>query len=435
MKAFELVRKFCGEKGERGSVLTIAALLMVPLLGTVGVVLDGSRIYAEFRKAQNAADAASWAGAHDLALGRGASQAIATATYYATQNGFTNGGGKTVEISSPPTSGAFAGDANYIRVRITNNFPTFVAKAFTSSQFTVQAAATGGVTTGGAGSSALFVLNPSMCRGLTVNGTGDWDFQNGAGGQDNSTCSTDAGRKGGSGNLRFTGGGRINTAGGWTQIGSGTVSPPARAGRPAIPDPLAKVPEPSISGTIRNGTAASPSPLRITSSANVTLNPGIYYGGINASGSGKITLNPGVYVMAGGGLDITNSGGFTGNGIFIFNTNDPAQPTGAGAYGSIRFGSSGNVDLSPLKSGAYSGMTFFQARANTMPASFSGTGNLLAGTMYFKSAALTYNGNGNVNSSFQIIADNITLNGNGNVVNPFRSEDLYQGVVSAALVE
>lgn len=435
MNIYGVMQKIFGRKGERGSVLTVTALLMVPLLGSVGVVVDGSRIYAEYRKAQNAADAAAWAGAHDLALGRGATQAVATATYYATQNGFTTGSGKTVTVNSPPATGSFAGNANYIQVRITNNFPTFIAKALTRSQFTVQTSATAGITSGGAGGGAIYVLNPSVCRSLTLNGSGNWILQNGSSVQVNSSCASDAGRKVGSGNMTLTGGGFINVVGGWSQVGSGTVSPAAQSGRLPIQDPLASLPEPAIVGTIQNGTAASPTAKKITGSTNVTLNPGIYYGGINISGSGNITLNPGTYILAGGGLDVTGSGNFTGNNVFIYNTNDPMQPTGAGAYGTIRFAGSGNINLTQSNSGTYAGMSFFQARANTQPATFSGSGNLLAGTMYFKNAAMTFNGSGNVSSNFQLIVDTLTMNGSGNLTNVFNTAQLYQGVMSAALVE
>ena len=55
--------KVRGRSENRGQLLVLFVLSLVVILSALAVVLDGGRVYVERRKAQNAADAASMAGA------------------------------------------------------------------------------------------------------------------------------------------------------------------------------------------------------------------------------------------------------------------------------------------------------------------------------------------------------------------------------------
>jgi Flp pilus assembly protein TadG len=90
-----------GRRGERGQVLVIAALIMTALLGFLALIIDVGNAYAQRRFMQNAADAASVAGARVLAanLGTGASDAAvlgAINTYLA-----SNGSASSVSAGGP----------------------------------------------------------------------------------------------------------------------------------------------------------------------------------------------------------------------------------------------------------------------------------------------------------------------------------------------
>src|SRR5439155_21126008 len=63
--------------------------------------------------------------------------------------------------------------------------------------------------------------------------------------------------------------------------------------QPVAPDPLASLAAPSVPLSVQSSSKRS------ISSGSVTLNPGLYQGGISVSGSANVTLNPGTYYVQG----------------------------------------------------------------------------------------------------------------------------------------
>src|SRR4029077_3576995 len=112
----------------------------------------------------------------------------------------------------------------------------------------------------------------------------------------------------------------------------------------------------------------------------------------------------GVYILNGKGLSVT-AGSLTGSGVTFFNTG-----TGAGScntcYGPINLILS-TATLSAPTSGTYKGILFFQDRANTQDASFSGTplplGSSMTGAYYFPDATISFDVNLGVSSPYTII--------------------------------
>jgi len=101
-----------------------AILLAVGLVGIVGfaaLAIDGGRLYAEKRSAQNAVDNAVMAAARAMCLGEDVSNAALTLAY---ENGYDNDGvGDIVTVSNPPAAGPNAGNSDYVEVTIVSNFP------------------------------------------------------------------------------------------------------------------------------------------------------------------------------------------------------------------------------------------------------------------------------------------------------------------------
>ena len=81
---------------------------------------------------------------------------------------------------------------------------------------------------------------------------------------------------------------------GYTNTGTGHISPTPTTGVASFTDPLAYLPTPSTSGLTNYGTV-------IDSTGSTTLNPGIY-NEILLEGTVSATLNPGLYLIEGGGL-------------------------------------------------------------------------------------------------------------------------------------
>jgi len=94
--------------------LTELALLLLALMGSLALVVDIGRAYAERWRMQNAADAAALAGTRALFLS-GEAQALQVAADYAKRNG-----AKNATVTVDPT-------AQTVRVEAETDFPTFVA--------------------------------------------------------------------------------------------------------------------------------------------------------------------------------------------------------------------------------------------------------------------------------------------------------------------
>lgn len=397
---------------EEGQQLVLMALLLVILLACLGLVADVGNAYVHRRRAQNATDAA--ASAASLVLyEQGVSTARATALYYAAQHNYNNDGTTNiVTVSSPPTSGAYAGKANYIQVRIQDNVKPIFASIVWPGTFQVVAQAAAGYKVTGKGP-AIIVLNQTMCQTLKKTGTSSIHVYNG-GIQVNSPC-TDA--------LRIVGSGYITSTFPATIVGNfspnptNLIIPTPLINKPVLPDPLASLPAPTIPGayTVQYGTALVPKTKSI-SSGSVTLNPGIYYGGIDISGSAAVTFSPGEYILAGTGLIVTGSGRITGQNVFFYITNDPSKPTLAGKMGKLDLSGSGNVNLTARNSGTYAGILFFYDRSDTNMATITGSNiwDAMTGVVYIKNAELDLAGSfAHAYASFVI--DRLTITGSGSL--------------------
>src|SRR3954451_3288334 len=100
--------------------------------------------------------------------------------------------------------------------------------------------------------------------------------------------------------------------GGITKVGNSTISPAPDPTCKAIPDPFANYPHPTVG-------ACNFTNYQLSGNKTVTLQPGVYCGGMNFSGPVKVTFAPGLYVIKDG--IISESGGtFTGNGVSFFLT-------------------------------------------------------------------------------------------------------------------
>ena len=78
-------------RAQRGQIVVLFALALIPMLAMVGLVLDGGSTYAQRRDQQNVADVAALAGANDYLLFRNIAGATGRARAIASANGYTHG--------------------------------------------------------------------------------------------------------------------------------------------------------------------------------------------------------------------------------------------------------------------------------------------------------------------------------------------------------
>ena len=303
-KKARIRRGFCAEAGQ---TLVLFTFLAVAALGFTALVIDAGLAYAERRQAQNAVDAASLAGALELGDSGSISAAQAEAIAYLANNGYTSADAD-IQINIPPLSGPHQGDASFVeaiveryknpvfrapisqelwKVRVravagtvgSQPFPlTFASLRDDCANHTLLIKAGGTLTVEG----AIYVNSCNLSKPVPP-GYGDAFDIFGVGGHINAYS--------------------VHVVGGWETHDGATVSPDPLIRQQPIADPAAGVAAPDLASlTVRNGTAAAPSKLHISGTTVRTLSPGIYYGGIEITGSARVTFEDGIYYIAGGGL-------------------------------------------------------------------------------------------------------------------------------------
>lgn len=429
LRAPPLLRRL-GREGQAGQSLVLFALAAVSTVGMLGLAVDGGALYAMRRATQTAVDAAALAGARELLSRKGdysaaTENAVLLAIHnQAEVNGIEDSNGapgdgindnieayfvdvNDVRIGAPlGTIGGVPAGSRGVEVTAGRSYQSFFAGVVGHGTLSVRAAATARYEAVSA-PWGLLALDPSACGAIDVHGKGDLWVHN-AGIHANSDCPTA---------LHFAGqsetfADEITTVGDMYIEGPASVTPLPEGSYSPITDPLANLMPPSWVGHAEYGDRFNPATLEISGPVGVTLSPGIYYGGIRILGQANVHFEPGIYILAGGGLEVSGQGDVTGYEVFFYNTNDPFNPLGDGAYGDLYIAGTGIVDFTPPASGPYENLLFFQDRFN--PQTFYVAGNGLGGilgTVYAPAAAIDIAGNGMTTAQF--IASTVEVRGNG----------------------
>ena len=197
-----------------------------------------------------------------------------------------------------------------------------------------------------------------------------------------------------------------DVVGGASVASTATVSN-VQTGQASVADPFASLPAPSTTGM----TVQSTSTLTIGGSTVVTLQPGIYTGGIFITGDAKVTLAPGIYYLNGGGFTVNHGATVTGQGVMLYNA--PSKATDQ-----ISIGGAASVTLSPMTTGTYAGITIFQNRTSTAAINVSNSGTLdVSGDVYAASAVVNITGASGVDTfGTSLIADDLNVSGSGELL-------------------
>ncbi len=166
--------------------------------------------------------------------------------------------------------------------------------------------------------------------------------------------------------------GALKVAGGYTHLGNNSISPLPSLGGALVADPI---PDFRISADLQ---LMSPQKLFLQTDPNdndTELSPGVYNGGIFASGKGRIHLEPGVYVMNNGDF---NAIGPTveGEGVTIVMAGDQA--------GSLSFSLGAKLIASAPKTGQLKDLVIISRASGGLnkAVAFSVAGARLDGIVY-----------------------------------------------------
>jgi hypothetical protein len=424
------------KKWRRGSVSTMTAICLVPLVGMLALVVDGGFLLDAKRKAQAASDLAALAAATDLYQNWNSNHgtdpngtAKNSALVNASNNGYDNDGvTNTVATYFNPSTfqmGLEAGQTipvGSVEVVITYNQPRYFSTIWGTSRISVKthAVARASFTPGEA---TMLVLQPS---GTSVNlsgsevinlngGTFVVDSTSSSGLLSSGSPAIEAGAFYFSGKPGYTFSGSSpleNSTGG--PAGSSIVNSSATA----TPDPLAALPVPAVPsnhGTMSVNLGAFVdvgTSYVISGSLPVTLTPGYYPNGLVASGSSTVTLQPGIYYM-GGGITVSGSVGFqvsgpsssqTGTGVMFYS-----------ASSALNFSGSGSTNIPAPSTGTYQGMSIFVNRSSTAAITLSGSENQsFGGTIYAAGSPINLSGSSAITYA-QFICYSLNISGSGNI--------------------
>lgn len=495
----------------RGQILVITAAAMVVLLGIGALVVDLGMSWMLARQEQNAADPGALAAAQHLqdefgdpTWDQGAGEA--DACFYAQENGLFQGDTNcaaaitsgNLDVNAPPISGPFRNRAGYVQVIIRDTHPSFFGGILGRPVAHVSTDAVAANQAGDSNSSSLVALQPDCSGGAAgqINGGGTVNIfpinPGTVGGyvHVNSTCGSsldDLCNGGGGSALSISGTLKVPyayTTGACAQPGGGGLQCTATApcldeGALPIGDPLAGVPEPTLSdfpnGVCPNGTQSTPSsttacqlkrgpdcPADPDNSAIdiCTLSPGVYYGGWSVGSRVRLFLEPGMYILGGGGIKlsgteasieaVTNASGVNAR-IMIFSTDGPGCPSiGVQCQDKIEFTSSQSFRAKALNETTcglvspqacpWKGILLWQDGTASRPTSVVSIGgqssNVLAGTIYAPRALVDVAGGsagtgcvGTTTASclaIQIISYTWKITGGGQIDMPYDPAGLYQ---------
>src|SRR5262249_36315943 len=106
----------------------------------------------------------------------------------------------------------------------------------------------------------------------------------------------------------------FDITGGYTTTGGAQFQGTIYTRRRPTPDPLTHTPLPH-----KNPMTLQSNNKQQFTQGSTTLSPGVYRGGISASGTASLTLQPGIYYMDGGGFSFTGQGSLLAQGVMIYN--------------------------------------------------------------------------------------------------------------------
>jgi hypothetical protein len=448
---------------ERGQALIMIALAAVGLFAFTALAIDGSRVFSDYRHAQNAADTSALAAAlgkiraDPPATGDTAAQAAGTAR--AASNGFDNTN-SIVEVHrcdepnlDPPCTGIPAGadPSEYLQVVIRSSTKTTFTRVIgrTEIPFIVSAiarAVPGGLAPVGKGS-ALSAMSEHDAKAIWGQGNFNLDIMH-SGLFDNSDHSCGFTVGGASGNYT------VDTA---FNVVSNQVckNPPWLA----LNGPLQQAERipypPRVDVLIPSITCTGDS---VYDAANRTYSPGFHHslnipngtitfapgnhcfdGGVNISGNTNIIAFNANFLVSSGDFKIT-SGNFTCNNLLIHinggtgfhiggNTTDICEGlTIVASTGDFGWTGNPTIDLKAPTWGPYKGLLVYLPYGNSSPLSIDGNSHqTLTGSIIAVSSPIVVNGNSDTFSlSTEIIGYTVKLSGNGTIVIDYDPEDMFQ---------
>ena len=340
------------KRDSEGSVASIFALSLVPLVGLVGAAVDYSAANRARTSLQAGLDAALLAGAKD-----GSTSWAATALNSFNSNVKANAATAINPVFQLTGTRAYTGT-------VTATVPSSFLNVLGVSGINVRVSGTVTVPPSTGGYYCVMALNRTAQSALQLTGNASITINAPKCVIQVNSSSVRAVDMNGNTVIKSV---ENCFVGGIRTVGNSTISPAPNATCKPIPDPFANYPRPTVG-------ACDFTNYQLSGNQTVTLQPGVYCGGMNFSSHVNVTFAPGLYVIKDG--VISESGGtFTGNGVSFFLTGNNA---------SLQLSGQANWHLIAPANGPLPGFAIFLDPDG--PSGLAGTASSLSGQaeLYFE---------------------------------------------------
>jgi len=434
MKSIKEIRKGkFGKKFEQGQVIILMALAMVALLGFTSLAIDGGMLYADRRAAQNAADAAAFAGILKKAKGLSDADAIMAAVDLASTNGYESSQ-VNVEVWSQSD---ITGNYDFVSVDVTATTRTAFLHFVFDGEASNKVMAVTKVRAAGPAFPEVAIVAMNDCTTgsgplLSITGGGNSGgvltynggmFINSPEPSGSGHCAINPPSSAVTWGIRAFDGYKIWSVGSHAYNGQTKVSPVPiqvgfNGGQP-ISDPLAGLLEPQctangsvVGGVHQPGRYGGPGQPSLSGNQDKTFAPGIYCisGDVTVAGNGSWSGDGVVLNFMNGALS------FRGNGNLTL-----TAPNATNCIGN-------NGDLTA--SCTYKGIVMYSSRANTNTLDIRGNGDIrVTGLVYALNGRVEGKGGGADPDDWvvrgQIIAGSVAGDGNGSFVVSYDADNTY----------
>ena len=378
-------------KDRKAGVAPLLALAVVPIIGSVGAAVNYSRANSAKVAMQAALDAAAVIISKESLAAAGVTE---KASSYFNAN-FARPDVQNVEIAAAvaPTAGGTS--------------VTMSAKGSIKTEFlgmmglpTIAITANSGAAATSDGLGCVLSLDPNANSAMSAQGSTSIVL-NGCSMYDNSRSATA---------LTVDGSARISAlsvgvVGGMSGAEGVTTVQGIRTGVAPVIDPYANVAFPNFFGC---------NEVNFKAQTAVTINPGVYCGGMSLNAGADVTLNPGIYYLDGGDLSVNGGAALTGTSVTLVFT----KKTGNG-WATAKINGNAAINLTPPKSGPTAGIVMFGDRGMPVGTTFKingGATQYLGGAIYLPTAAVDFSGGaGTGTSCTQIIGNTVSFSGNSSV--------------------
>ena len=351
-----------------GAILPVFALGVTLALGTAALAIDYGRWHSERTVLANTADAAALFGAAVLTTAQAAGNSgdaaarAQAAALSAIQVNIGDDGTPTITVTESPGS---------VKVVLRKQGQRTLSGAILPQDVSISVESEAAV--GPATKTCAIALDANAAKGIEFDGSGTLTANNCAiWSNSTSATSIDAEGSGGGTATAICAAGGVNT-------GNYSFNPPPQVNCPPAQDPLAQWMPPAV------GTGCYQTNFQRSGNQTYPLSPGVYCGGITASGGARLVLSPGLYVIKDGPLRLSGGASIEGQAVsFLF--------TGAGS--SVDLGGSSVVHLSAPVDGPMAGLVFAAGRNEPVLASqIRGSAELfLEGSVYLPTHNLEFHG-------------------------------------------